>query len=639
MNRYQFPITEVIDNQLISISGDKSYFYELEGVDLEQLNDIERDNFFGGLKERLSNLDNVDWFKFYRLKNRLFLNTSSNRKSLGLYTRECTTPLEVFFENSDIYSDVGIYDDYLLFNGMYRRVISVKSFLDKSIDEYFLPSNIDYCLSFKKKSKTKALKDLERVRNAHSAGLSKNKRDFESEGAYSQAEELISELTSGSESLFEMELYFLPSADSLEILNKLTFSLIEELHLKGIESFIEGHSLKELKSGLFDIYKGIIVGVKPSFSYRSIPNKSSHLKYLIPLSISFLMDEGISFLDIADKEIFLNPFSNNFKNRNMLVSGMSGAGKSVFINKVIHYLAPDHPVVILDKGGSFKKTCLYHSGNSLSSGISPMSFRCPYFLREFILSVVDKSHFDKLKRGLLLKRIKEYLQDSEISFYSMLKYLENDFKDISLYFEDLKDFIVDSPEDISNFLYVDIEKYPKSQVTPLIIYVLEYFKRIPKNEKVLVFDECWSFLKDHSEYIDECFRTFRKAGVFTIAISQGLRDFESLSDNLSSSIINNSYFRVFFPQESILGNDITDFDNRRIKDLQFEKGVYSECYLKTSDNKIKKILKLMLSPLEYELFHTEAGQSENLFKFFNDNRAYFSSNSETIESFVRLHHG
>ena len=636
MKRFQFPIAEVNDYQLTSIYGDYSYFYEVDGVDFEQLNDLERDNFFNGLKEKLSTLEKHDWLKLYRLSNRLFINTSNIDQILGLDVKKCRNPLETFFENSDIYSDIGIYDDYLLFNGKYRRVISTKSFSDKPIDEYFLPSNIDYCLSFKKKSKSK---DLERVRNAHRAGLAKSKRDFESEGAYSQAEDLINELTNGSESLFEMELFFLPSSTSLEELNRVSFNLIESLSIKGVETFIEGNSFKELKTGLYDIYKEIIVGVKPSFSFRSIPNRAGHLKYLIPLSESFLMNDGIEFLDIHGKSIFFNPFSNSFKNRNMLVSGMSGAGKSVFINKVVHHLATDHPTVILDKGGSFKKTCLYHNGNYLSAGISPMSFRCSYFLREFILSVVDKSHFDKLKRGLLLKRIKEYLHDGESSFYLMLKYLEKDFKDISLYFEDLKDFIVDDPESISDFLYVDIEKYPKSQITPLIIYVLEYFKRIPKNKKVLVFDECWSFLKDHSEYIDECFRTFRKVGVFTIAISQGLRDFENLSENLYSSIINNSYFRVFFPQESVVGNDVTDFDNGRIKDLQFEKGAYSECYLKTSDNKIKKILRLMLSPLEYELYHTEAGQSENLFKYFEENRKYFSTNHQTIESFVRLHHG
>ncbi len=641
MSKSSFPIAQVTGNEIISMEGDKSYFYELDGVDLEQLNDYEKNSLFERLRSKLNNLEEKSWAKFYHIDKSLYLNCSDENLDIGIKKDTCSSPLEVFFEDSDIYSDVGFYDDYFLFNGKYRRIVSVRSFLESEVDEYLIPSDIDYCLSLKKKSKTRALKDLERVRNSHSAGLAKNKRDFESEGAYSQAEELISELTHGDESLFEMELFFLPKANSLKELNILTIDLVNELKLKGITTFIEGHSLKALKSGMMNIYKEIIVGVKPSFSYRGIPNKSRHLVNLIPLNKSKLMNEGISFKDISDDTLFFDPFSHEFKNRNMLVTGTTGSGKSVLVNKIVHDLrSKDHPVVILDKGGSFKKLCLYYGGDNLDSGINPMDFKCPYFLREFVLSVVDKSKFGKLEKGLLLKRIKEYIHsDTNLSHHGMIKYLENDFRGLSLYFEDIGDFINKDTREKSDFLYVDIENYPKSQIAPLIIYVLEYFKRIPNNQKTLVFDECWKFLKDHGEYIDECFRTFRKSGAFPIAISQGLGDFESLSGDLYSSITNNSYFKVFFPQEYIENHEISEFDNSRISSLQYEKGQYSECYLKSSDNKIKKILRISLTPLEYELFHTESGQSDNFYKFYEDNRDYFSTNKETIESFVRLHHG
>ncbi len=640
MNKFSFPIAQVVGHKIVSTKGEKSYFYNLDGVDLEQMTLIEKENFFNHLKGKLNTLDSKSWLKLYRIDNSLYLNTSTQDETLGLSSRPCDRPLEVFFENSDIYSDIGLYSDYLLFNGRYRRIISVKSFEETLTDEYFIPDSVDYCVSFKKKSKVKALRELERIRNAHSAGLAKNKRDFESEGAYAQAEDLISDLTTSNESLFEMELYFLPKSDSLESLNLSTFDLIEELSIKGIESFIEGHSLKGLKSGLFDIYKEIIVGVKPTFSFRGIPNKTSHLAYLLPVEKSKLMHDGLHLKDISNNDLYFNPFSSEFRNRNMLVTGTTGSGKSVLVNKIVHGLVDKHPTVILDKGGSFKKLCLYHGGYNLNGGINPMQFKCPYFHREFILSVVDKDRFNKLDKGLLLKRIKAYLHDEKnLSHHGMIKHLENDFSGLSLYFEDIKDFIVDENIEINNFLYVDIENYPKSQIAPLIIYVLEYFKRIADSKKVLIFDECWKFLKNHGEYIDECFRTFRKSGAFPIAISQGLCDFENLSGDLSSSIINNSYFKVFFPQEYIERKDLTEFDNSRIFSLQYEKGRYSECYLKSADNKIKKILRITLDPLEYELFHTESGQSENFYKYFEDHRKYFSNNRETIESFVRLHHG
>ncbi|WP_164848509.1 VirB4 family type IV secretion system protein [Halobacteriovorax sp. HLS] len=638
MSNYKFPIADCIQNELVSMDGDRSFFYELRGVDLEQLDEIELSNLFSLIEKRLNNLKEEQWIKFYQLNGKCYLNTSLLNSCLGLEVLPVTDPLHTFFEGKDIYSDIGIYDDYLLFNGKYRRVISVKSFPEEEIDEYFLPKDINYCISFRKKQNSKALKELDKIRSAHSTGLSKNKRDFESEGAYSQAENLISDLTSGNESLFDMELYFLPMALSLEELNSNTQVLLEDLTTKGVIPFVEGHSIKGLKSGLFQIYKEIIVGVKPSFKYRGIPNKTGHLKYLLPIHKSGLMNEGIEFLDITDNDIFLNPFSKKFKSRNMLVTGATGGGKSVLVNKMVHALAPNHPVVILDKGGSFKKLCLYHSGYNLESGINPMDFKCPYYLREFVLSVVDKEKFRKLEKGLLLKEIKLFLENDNRSFFELIGHLETNFKGLSLYFEDIKDFITESTKETNKFLYVDIENFPKTQIAPLIIYILEYFKNIDQGQKVLVFDECWSFLKDHGDYIDECFRTFRKSGAFPIAISQGLGDFSSLSSDLYSSITNNSFFKVFFPQEYIEDKDISEFDNSRISSLQYEKGQYSECYLKTQDGKIKKILRIFLSPLELELFHTEYGRSQNLFKFFEDHKNYFSTNREIINAFVRLHH-
>jgi hypothetical protein len=639
MSKYKFPIAESFNNELISMEGDRSFFYEVTGIDLEQCDDTELSIVYNQLERSLNNLSDNDWIKFYKLGSRIFINSSTNNLNLGLPSIDCRDALSIFFDRSDIYSDLGIYDDYLLFNGNYQRILSIKSFSNEEITENFLLSGFDYCLMFKKKKNSKALKELDRIRSSHSVSQIKDKRDFEGEGAYSQAEELIYSLTNRDESLFSMELYFLVNESSLDNLNKASFSLIEDLQTKGMDSFIEGHSLKILKSGLFEIYREIIPGVKPSFKYRSIPNKTGHLKYLLPIHKSKLMDEGISFYDVESKEIFFNPFSNEFKNRNMLVTGSSGGGKSVLVNKIVHSLLPDHPVVILDKGGSFKKLCLYHGGYNLESGINPMNFKCPYYLREFILSVVDIDKFKLLEKGLLLTEIKRILEENKvITFNNLIDQLELSFSGLSLYFEDIKEFISDEHRERVNFLYVDIENFPKNQVAPLIIYVLEYFKQIEKGEKVLVFDECWNFLKDHGHYIDECFRTLRKSGAFPIAISQGLDDFASLGADLSSSLINNSHFKVFFPQEYIEDKDISGFDNERISSLEYRKGEYSECYLKTQDNKIKKILRIFLSSLELELFHTESGRSENLFKFYDDNKDYFLTNRETIDAFVRLHH-
>ena len=104
------------------------------------------------------------------------------------------------------------------------------------------------------------------------------------------------------------------------------------------------------------------------------------------------MDQGIKFHDSNANEIFFNPFNFDLKNRNMLVTGTVAPEKSVLVNKIVHSLIEDHPVVILDKGGSFKKLTLYHGGTDLKHGIDPFQFKDPY-LREIILSVIDGSRF------------------------------------------------------------------------------------------------------------------------------------------------------------------------------------------------------------------------------------------------------
>jgi type IV secretory pathway VirB4 component len=406
---------------------------------------------------------------------------------------------------------------------------------------------------------------------------------------------------------------------------------------RGVKLFLEGQAPTKLKSGLGTIFSELIPGATPELNKRSHFNKTSHLKYLLPVSQSKLMEGGIPFHDECDQEVFLNPFSSEIKNKNMLVTGLSGSGKSVFVNKLVHKLIDKHPTVILDKGGSFKKLTDYHGGVVLSGGINPMQFKDPIFIREFILSVVDKNEFTKLCRGKLLFLIKEFLASSqEQSFKRLLKFLESEFAGISYYFEDIKDYISENNASEVPILYVDVESYPKNMIPPIIIFILGYFKNHKAKEKILVFDECWSFLADHSEYIDECFRTFRKSGAFPVAISQGIDDFKAINSSLSNSITNNSFFKIYFPQESRSEGDLTTFDRSRIKDLHFKKNVYSDCYLKSSDNKYRKIIRNYLTPLELELFHTEPGGDDHLNLFLENNKQYFKSTKDAIDAFVGL---
>jgi len=249
--------------------------------------------------------------------------------------------------------------------------------------------------------------------------------------------------------------------------------------------------------------------------------------------------------------------------------------------------------------------------------------------------IVDAEKFGKLEKGKLLKAIKEALPKSQ-TFFDLIENLKENFVDIDLYFEDFKEYVSDEKVHFQKILYVDVEQFPKAVIAPIIIYILEYFKTLPSKEKILVFDECWSFLSEHSQYIDECFRTFRKTGAFPIAISQSLRDFENVNQSLAQSITNNSYFKVFFPQEMSAVYDITSFDIQNISSLSFKKGVFSECYLKSTDNRFRKTIRNYLTPLELELFHTESGKDKKLNQFLARFESYFNSKDQAYEAYVRL---
>lgn len=637
MSKSIFPIIEITGNRITSVDGNHSSFYKLNNPDIEQMTINERNNFFDEVSIGLNHLLTEKYFKFYKIGNSAFLDTNSETLPDFSQVEFCPQkdPLKVFFGERLLYSDIGIHDDYLSFNGNYLRVFSVLGFSDDEAYPFLLPVDLDYVIHIKRRPKDKSVSKLERIRSGHLSSFLKSKRDIASEGAYNQAEELLADIIHGHEELFDVEMFFILRAESLNDLNEISKSFSIEMNSLGIKTFSEGQSLIKAKSGLAKIFNNLIPGVEPKESIRLLPDKSSHLRFLLPLHESKLMNEGITFHDGNGCPVYFNPFNKNIKNRNMLVTGLSGGGKSVFVNKVIHHLIDEHPTVILDKGGSFKKLTAYHDGSHLEKGFNPFQFKDPLYLREIILSVVDNKRFEKLEKGRLLKAIKSN-SDKCQTFFDLINLLKKEFEDIDLYFEEFKNYFIDETIEFKKILYVDIENYPKGIVAPLIIFILEYFKRIDTNEKILVFDECWSFLKDHTSFIDECFRTFRKTGAFPIAISQSLNDFSSLNQELASSITNNSYFKVFFPQELETQNDISDFDIENIMSLGFKKNVYAECYLKTTDNRIRKTIRNYLSPVELQLFHTEAGLDLKYFTFLNRFEGFFESKKDATQAYVRL---
>ncbi len=434
MSNSTFPILSVKDNVLTSIDGNKSFFYKIIAKDLSQMDEIQVRNYINNISNGLNQLDTDSYYKFYQISGDSYLQTNSTNLPAfhEVEFERQDHALEIFFGAEEIWSDTGVYDDYISFNGKYIRIFSVSSFSEDEIYLNFIPKEIDYVLHIRRRSKDKAIRKLDNIRSSHLASFMKSKRDFHSEGAYSQAENLLQDLILGNESMFDMEMFFIIGATSLSELNLLSETFFNEMNSRGVRVFSEGQSLIKFKSGLTSIFNELIPGVRPKLNLRLLPNKTGHLKHLLPLHKSYFMKDGIQLRDQSGEEVYFNPFAENLKNRNMLVTGISGGGKSVFVNKIVHNLIQNHPTVILDKGGSFKKLTVYHGGNNLGLKFNPFQFKDPMYLREIILSVVDKNKFEKLEKGKLLKCIKEGILVVK-NFWELLDYLKTEFINIDLY--------------------------------------------------------------------------------------------------------------------------------------------------------------------------------------------------------------
>lgn len=85
----------------------------------------------------------------------------------------------------------------------------------------------------------------------------------------------------------------------------------------------------------------------------------------IPKESQYFSDrQGIVFVDRFGCPVVLNMWdSPHIVNRNKVVFGPSGTGKSVLINHLTtQNLANGHHVIIIDIGGSYKKNCNFHDG-------------------------------------------------------------------------------------------------------------------------------------------------------------------------------------------------------------------------------------------------------------------------------------
>ena len=318
-----------------------------------------------------------------------------------------------------------------------------------------------------------------------------------------------------------------------------------------------------------------------------------------------IYNESLVFIDRYDE--------TKYKNANMCIFGTSGSGKSFFTKlQIIRYSLLEIEQYIIDPDREYGKIAKELDGTIITIGASSKTYLNVLDIRQE--SIEDERGYlatkisrligffnlifgvmDEEEKAILEEKIIECYKEKGITFDDETLYKNNENTiNIKPVFKESKDMPL--LEDLYNILGKD-EKTKKMQIKliPFVKGSLNFFNNytnIELNNKLIIadiyelgeenlkygmylftdlfwdkikkdreikksiyLDEIWRLIgvtsnKEVASFIYKIFKTIRKFGGSSIAITQDISDLFSLSDGIyGKSIINNSSIKIFFSLE------------------------------------------------------------------------------------------
>ena len=340
-------------------------------------------------------------------------------------------------------------------------------------------------------------------------------------------------------------------------------------------------------------------------------------------AVCYLQKENM-YLSTAKGFVFQDRFGTPCKidlwnfpgvpNRNRLVFGPSGSGKSFLLNNLIlQGIAAKRDMMIIDIGGSYKSMVALNHGKYFDSN-NPSEFQfnpflCPDKLGNYVyfdptdedgandhiktistvISFIWKGDekITPTETALLEKAIKAFYDwinakrefPNMISFSKFLEEYENslddyerkkiDFKEIRILLEpytvgELRSLLnAESNIDIVNdsLLCFDMEGVSKQSHFPLVAIILLQLiigkiKRRQGVEKTLIIDEALDFLKDpkFGDFIAYLYRTFRKKEGEICLAAQNVLFLKSAPELVRDSIVINTGTKILLDHSQHIQN-------------------------------------------------------------------------------------
>ena len=304
--------------------------------------------------------------------------------------------------------------------------------------------------------------------------------------------------------------------------------------------------------------------------------------------------------DISDE-----PMRKGFiTNRNKMILGPSGSGKSFFTNHLVRsYYEQEAHIVLVDVGHSYKGLCDLVGGYYFTyDEHHPIRFNPFYIPAGDVLDIEKKESLKTLLLALWKKEDETYNRSEYVAisnalalYYQYLKLNEGAFPGFNSFYEFLRDEYVEvladsqvkeKDFDIGNFLYVlnpyyrggefdyllnatenldllkerfivfELDNIKEHQILfPVVtIIIMEVFiskmRKLPKDvRKLILIEEAWKAIaKDGmAEYIKYLFKTVRKYFGEAIVVTQEVEDILS-SPVIKQAIVNNSDCKILLDQ-------------------------------------------------------------------------------------------
>ena len=350
--------------------------------------------------------------------------------------------------------------------------------------------------------------------------------------------------------------------------------------------------------------------------------------------------------------VFIDRYNESkYKNANMCIFGTSGSGKSFFTKlQIIRYKLFGIEQYVIDPDREYGNIAKELNGTIIKIGASANTFLNVFDIREeaiedekgYLATKISRligffnlifGTLDEEEKAILEEKIIECYKEKGITFDDRTLYKNDENKiNIKPIFKESRDMPL--LEDLYNILGKD-ERTKKMQ-TKLIPFVkgslnffnnysnielnndliiadiyelgeenlkyamylfIDYFwDRIKKDRKIkkaIYLDEVWRLIgitsnKDVASFIYKIFKTIRKFGGSSIAITQDVSDLFSLENGIyGKSIINNSSNKVFFSLEeeniSILNEYTKLSEKEKIEIRSLKRG---ECLVFAGDEHI-----------------------------------------------------